>query len=444
MIKDVLFKYLSDLCFHIFMFSCFYVFESGINNFKYNTKDGVIFLRYVILGNGAAGISAAEQLRILDKSAEITIISAESVPTYTKFLLPDYVGGKLSREKLFLRNIKNYQNNKINLILSEKVNSINVKDKCIELAYEVKVKYDKLLIATGAKPVIPKIDGLENSNFLTINSIVDADTIKDKAVAGENAVIIGGGLTGIETAYALKTLGMNVTIVERENSMLPQHLDSTASEIFTNQVQKDGIKILLSKNIKSVTYEKEKFLEFSTGKKLYFHMLIVAIGTRPDLDILEGTEIKYQRGVLVNQYLQSSVEDIYAAGDIAEPVNLQSKGYVSGYIWSNALAQGKCAAFNMAGQPKDFSISGAANNAIRLRDVPLISMGLVKPDGNNFKVVVDLDKQSNIYKKVILKDNKIKGMIYFGDVKTGNIITDYIRKDKDISDIKHLIYSDDK
>lgn len=401
-------------------------------------------MRYLILGNGAAGISAAEQLRNLDESGEITIISAESVPTYTKFLLPDYVGGKLDREKLFLRNIKNYQNKKITLMLNEKIDNIDVKDKCVKLTCGTNVAYDKLLIATGAKPIIPKIDGLESSNYLTINSIVDADIMRDKAVAGESAVIIGGGLTGIETAYALKNLGMKVTIVERESSMLPHHLDSTGSEFFTNQVQKDGIEILLSKDIKSVTCEKENFLEFSTGEQLNFHMLVVAIGTKPDLDIFEGTGIKCQRGILVDQYLESSFKDIYAAGDIAESTNFQTKGYVSGYIWSNALLQGKYAAFNMAGQPKEFSNSEAANNAVRLRDVPLISMGLAKPDNKDFEVVVKLDKQSNVYKKIVLKDNKVKGMIFFGDVKTGNIIADYIRKDKDISDIRHLIFSDIK
>jgi nitrite reductase (NADH) large subunit len=402
----------------------------------------VIFLRYVILGNGAAGISAAETLRSLDELSKITIISEENVPTYTKFLLPDYVGGRLTREKLFLRSTKNYEDNKINLMLNKKLDEIDVKNKCIKLACGTKVEYDKLLIATGAKPVIPKIDGLENSNYLTINSIADADIMRDKAAEGKSAVIIGGGLTGIETAYALKNLGMNTTIVERENSILPQHLDSMGSEIFINQVQKDGIKVLLSKNIISVTSGEEYLLEFSNGEKLNCHMLVIAIGTRPCLDIFEGTGIKCQRGILVNQYLESSVKDVYAAGDVAESPTYKSKGYISGYIWSNALTQGKYAAFNMAGQPNEFSSSKIVSSAIRLRDVPLISMGLVKPDEKDFEVIVEFDRESNMYKKIVLKDTKVKGMIFLGDVKTGNIIADYIRKDKDISDIKHLIFSE--
>ncbi|MDQ2084965.1 FAD-dependent oxidoreductase [Herbivorax sp. ANBcel31] len=397
-------------------------------------------MRYVILGNGAAGFSAAEKIRNLDNSSEITIISTENVPVYTKFLLPDYVGGKLTKEKLFLRDFKNYKDNRIRLMLNQKLDNIDVVSKCIKLADQVSVKYDKLLLATGAKPVIPKINGVENSNYLTINSINDADVMKNKASKGKNAVIIGGGLTGIETAYGLKRLGMNVTIVERENSMLPQHLDKTCAEILAKRIQKDGINILLSKNINSINSKKENFLEFSDGEKLNYHMLIIAIGTRPDLDIVKGTGIKCQRGIIVNQYLESSVKDIYAAGDIAELAINQSNGYASRYIWANALAQGKCAAFNMVGQLKEFSNSEAANNAVRLRDVPLISMGLVKPDEKDFEIAVNFDKHSNVYKKIILKDNKVKGMIFFGDVKTGNTIANYIRKDKDISDIKHLIF----
>ena len=143
--------------------------------------------------------------------------------------------------------------------------------------------------------------------------------MRDKAAEGKSAVIIGGGLTGIETAYALKNLGMNTTIVERENSILPQHLDSMGSEIFINQVQKDGIKVLLSKNIISVTSGEEYLLEFSNGEKLNCHMLVIAIGTKPCLDIFEGTGIKCQRGILVNQYLESSVKDVYAAGMLQNP-----------------------------------------------------------------------------------------------------------------------------
>ncbi|AUG56324.1 Assimilatory nitrate reductase electron transfer subunit [Acetivibrio saccincola] len=398
-------------------------------------------MRYVILGNGAAGISAAETLRSLDELSEITIISEENVPTYTKFLLPDYVGGRLPREKLFLRSMKNYEENKINLMLNKKVDKIDVENKCIKLNCGTIVEYDKLLAATGAKPVIPKIDGLENSDYLTINTITDADIIRNRASAGKNAVIVGGGLTGVETAYALKNLGMNTTIVEREDSILPQHLDSMGSEIFINQVQEDGIDVLLSKNMVFVSSGEEKYVEFSDGEKIKYDMLVIAIGTRPCLDIFEGTEIKCQRGVLVNRYLESSVKDVYAAGDVSESQSYQARGYVSGYIWSNALTQGKCAAFNMAGQPKEFTTSEAASSAVRLRDVPLISMGLVKPDEKDFEVVVELDKESNMYKKIVLKDNKVKGMIFIGDVKTGNIIADYIRKYKDISDIKHLIFS---
>ena len=235
---------------------------------------------------------------------------------------------------------------------------------------------------------------------------------------------------------------MNTTIVERENSILPQHLDSMGSEIFINQVQKDGIKVLLSKNIISVTSGEEYLLEFSNGEKLNCHMLVIAIGTKPCLDIFEGTGIKCQRGILVNQYLESSVKDVYAAGDVAESPTYKSKGYISGYIWSNALTQGKYAAFNMAGQPNEFSSSKIVSSAIRLRDVPLISMGLVKPDEKDFEVIVEFDRESNMYKKIVLKDTKVKGMIFLGDLKTGNIIADYIRKDKDISDIKHLIFSE--
>ncbi|TYQ15173.1 UNVERIFIED_CONTAM: nitrite reductase (NADH) large subunit [Acetivibrio alkalicellulosi] len=398
-------------------------------------------MKHVIIGNGAAGISAAEKLRSLDDSSEITIVSNEDAYTYTKFMLPDYVGNKISREKLFLRDAKNYENNRIDIMLGEEIDLIDYKNKCVNLLSGQKKEYDKLLVAVGAKPVVPDIEGLKDSNYLTINSIREADTIKNRAVRGQKAIIIGGGLTGIETAFGLKRLGMNVAIVERENSLLPQHLDEVCASVLKKQVNNEGIETFLSKNVTRVSSGKNNFVQFSDGDSLNFDMLIVAIGTKPQLDIIKGTDIKCKRGILVNEYLESSIKDIFSAGDVAELENCSVDGYVSGYIWSNAMAQGKCAALNMVGKKEKFSSDEACNNSVRLRDVPFVSMGLIKPDEIQHEVVVHFDSESNVYKKMILKDNKIKGMIFFGDMKSANIVAEHIRKNKDITDIKDMVYN---
>lgn len=397
-------------------------------------------LKHVILGNGAAGISAAEKLRQLDEKAQITVISIEDTPVYTKFMLPDYIGGKISKDRLILRNLKYYDENRINLMLETRVESINTKNKRIKLASGIDIEFDKLLVAVGGSPVVPNIEGLKDSNFFTINSIKDANNIKEKAVEGEKAVIVGAGLTGIETAFALKRLGMKVTLVERESRILPQQLDSVSADFLVEEIGRQGIELLLSKNVQRVDKDR---VEFSDGGSREFAMLLITIGTRPNLDIIRDNGIKSDRGILVDEYMETSVKDVFAAGDVAEMVNKQTGGYVSSYIWPNALAQGKCAAFNMSGQPQEFSCENAVSNAVRLRDIAFISMGMINPDETEFESLVVSDKESNVYKKVVLKDNMVRGMIFVGDISSSNIAGEFIRKGTDVSDIKDMILDKD-
>ena len=154
-------------------------------------------LKFVIIGNGAAGISAAEKLRQLDEDSEITVVSIEDIPVYTKFMLPDYIGGKIARDKLILRDLNYYDKNRIKLMLSERVESIDSNQKVVKLESGSIIEYDKLLIAVGGNCVVPNIEGLKEIGYFTLNSVRDADNIIKKAQKGKKAVIIGAGLTGI-------------------------------------------------------------------------------------------------------------------------------------------------------------------------------------------------------------------------------------------------------
>lgn len=400
-------------------------------------------LKHLIIGNGAAGISAAEKLRQLDYNCEITIISIEDTPVYTKFLLPDYIGDKVKKGRLILRDFNYYSDNRIELILKGKVASIDVKSKKVYLQDGRVKEFDKLLVAVGGSPIIPRIEGLERVDYHTINSIEDADNIKSRVVEGQKAVVVGAGLTGIEVAFALKRLGMKVTLVEREQRLLAQQLDGKSAEFLVEQMRNEGVELLFEKNVRRAEGKDKKHIEFSDGEKLEFDMLFITIGTRPNLKVISGTGIKTGRGILVNEYMETSEKDIYAAGDVAETVNVNSEGYVSSYIWMNALAQGKCAAFNMAGQPQTFSYDAANNNVVRLRDIPFVSMGMINPDEKEYESLIYSDVKSYVYKKIVIKDNKVVGMIFLGDTASANIVGDLARKASDISNIRSIILEKD-
>ncbi len=397
----------------------------------------------MILGNGAAGISAAEKLRQLDDGSDITVVSIEDIPVYTKFMLPDYIGGKIAKDKLILRDLNYYDKNRIKLLLSEKVDSIDSNQKIVKLESGNVIEYDKLLIAVGGNSVVPNIEGLKEIGYFTLNSVRDADNIIKNAQEGKKAVIIGAGLTGIETAFALKRLGMNVTIIEKGARILPQQLDDQSAQMLVEMIRKEDIELLLQRDIQRFIKDNGLWVEMSNGDKIGFDMAVVCIGTRPNIDVVKGLDIKINRGILVNNCMETSVKDIYAAGDTAELQDNNNVGTVSSYIWPNALLQGKCAASNMAGQTQEFSSDAGFSNAVRLRDIPFLSMGMINPVEEEYESLVYCDKEVKVYRKVVLKDNIIKGLILLGDTSSANILSDYVRKGKDISEIRNIILEKD-
>lgn len=397
----------------------------------------------MILGNGAAGISAAEKLRQLDDGSDITVVSIEDIPVYTKFMLPDYIGGKIAKDKLILRDLNYYDKNRIKLLLSEKVDSIDSNQKIVKLESGNVIEYDKLLIAVGGNSVVPNIEGLKEIGYFTLNSVRDADNIIKNAQEGKKAVIIGAGLTGIETAFALKRLGMNVTIIEKGARILPQQLDDQSAQMLVEMIRKEDIELLLQRDIQRFIKDNGLWVEMSNGDKIGFDMSVVCIGTRPNIDVVKGLDIKINRGILVNNCMETSVKDIYAAGDTAELQDNNNVGTVSSYIWPNALLQGKCAASNMAGQTQEFSSDAGFSNAVRLKDIPFLSMGMINPVEEEYESLVYCDKEAKVYRKVVLKDNIIKGLILLGDTSSANILSDYVRKGKDISEIRNIILEKD-
>lgn len=406
------------------------------------------YMKFLILGNGAAGVTAAVKLRELDGTSAITIVSAEDVPAYAKIMLPDYIGGSMERSKLFIRDEEFYAKNNINFLKNKKVMQIDTNQSVVFFQDSSREPYDKLLAATGSNPFIPRIDGLEAVNYFTINSLKDADIIRNNAQPGKNAVIMGGGLTGIEMAFALYKLGMKVFIVEREKALLPQQLDEESSSIMEGYLEKEGITFHGGASVNSVEADntgsmlegekpKSGTAVLSDGTRLDFSMLVAAIGTRPGLEYVKGSDIKTGRGILVDEYMKSSADNVYAAGDVAEAVNAASNGFVSSYIWPNAMAQGKIAAFNMTGSRQAFDGTAAARNMTQLRDMQFASMGLVRPKDDGCEILKLADRDSLVYRRVVLKGNIIVGFTLIGDVRRATEFSSLIRKGSDITDIRN-------
>lgn len=392
-------------------------------------------MKHLILGNSAAGITAAQKIREINGSDEITVVTHEDVTAYAKIMLPDYIGGMRLREKLFLRDDNFYENSKINLLKKCGVTGINTGKKSVNLDCGKELKYDRLLIAMGASPFIPKIKGLNNDGYFTLNSIEDADKIKENAIKGRNAIIVGAGLTGIEICFALKNNGMNVSLIDRGDRLLNRQLDEKSSQILEDSIVKHGVKIFHSATVEEVRDEKNMTAVLDNGDIIDFDMFVISSGTKPNTFQAIEAGINCDRGIIINEFMQTSVPDIYAAGDIAEFGEKDVKGYATGYIWPNAMAQGKCAAQNMAGVKKTFSYSEATINPLQLRDVPFMSVGLVNPDFEDYEI---LSKHENgIYKRIVIKDDIIKGMVVFGDMPSALKLLKLYRESTVIKTLKN-------
>ncbi|MFA6309366.1 MAG: FAD-dependent oxidoreductase [Clostridia bacterium] len=391
-------------------------------------------MRHLILGNGAAGMTAAQKLREINNDDEITVVTYESDTAYAKIMLPDYIGGSKQREKLILRDTYYYKTAKIDLLRECNVESIDIVTKSVRLNCKKQLEYDKLLIATGASQFIPKIEGLKDGDFFTLNSLSDADKIRQEAKSGKSAVIVGAGLTGIEISLALKKSGMNVTIIDREKGLLCNQLDAYSSKVLEDALKSKDIRIIQGNTVKKVLCEEEKKVFLEDNTMLFFDMLIISSGTRPNIKQARDAGIECKKGILVDEYSRTSVKDVFAAGDVSEFSNGAKDGYATGYIWPNAMAQGKSAAFNMAGIEQPFLYTDVKFNPLQLRDIPFISAGLISPKDENTEVLTK--HEINDYRRIILIENVVKGFVLFGNAKLFAEYLKLFRTQTDISGLK--------
>lgn len=404
-------------------------------------------MKHLIIGNGAAGITAAGRLKEISPSDSITVATSESFTAYAKIMLPDYIGGKIEREKLFIRDKSYYDNNNINLLLNSKAVKVDTKNKAVHFSNGKVENYDKLLIAVGGKSFIPPIEGIDKAGYYTINSLNDADMIKRQSKNGGTAAILGGGLTGVEMAFALGRQGMKVYLVEMGKTLLPQQLDGNSSDILANELSKVGVivmtgitvcRLLINEIEQGRDHLADKQIELSDGSKIDIDMLVMATGTRSDIEFIKDTEIKCNKGILVDEYMKTSLDDIYAAGDVSQFTNLSNE-YIPAYIWPNAMAQGKCAASNMAGQLTKFQMETYFQNIVQLRDIPFNSIGLVKPSDRECEILTYNDKEKGVYRKIVIRDNIIKGALFMGDIGFARKISALIKNATNISSIKHKL-----
>jgi NAD(P)H-nitrite reductase large subunit len=371
--------------------------------------------KYVLIGNSAASLAAVDGIRKIDKQGDIIIINREEGSAYSRVALPYYVAGEMTLDDLLIRRNVDYGKLGVTLVERENVTAINPATKQVELESGKKVSYDKLLIGTGSETIIPPIQGLDQVPHHYLWTLDDAIGMKKAAEKAKTAVVIGGGFIGMLAAEALRKLKIKLTIVEMAPILLPQLLDEGAGKIFLQAVRDEGVTVRTGALVAAVT-RKNGGIEatLKNGDTFTVDMAVVATGVRPNVHYLQNGAVSLNKGVLVNEYLQTNHPDIYAAGDVAETKDFLSDERSIYAIWPTAIDQGRAAGANMAG--KKLAYPGSLGmNVVELFNVTLAQLGRFREGpGDTVKMLSKGD--DGLYRKIVVdKNGTLVGAVYVGD-----------------------------
>ena len=385
---------------------------------------------YLIIGNGVSGTTAAENIRKQDKKGNITIVTEEDLPFYWRIQLNEYISGETTEEQLLAKKEDWYRDQNISLKLKTRIVGADAQKKVVVTKEEGELAYDRLLVATGSHSFIPPIKGSEKEGVFALRDVKDARDISAYAKNIEDVILIGGGLLGLEAGNALRKLGKKIMVVEFFPRLLPRQLDVDGAGRLQKIMEGMGFSFRLGAKTQEITGDdKASGVLLEGGETLSGEMIVISAGVRPNLELAEPLGLKTDKGIVVDERLQTNQPDIYAAGDVAE-----FRGMPYG-IWPAAMEQGKIAGINIAGGKATYNGTTMANT-LKVVGVDLASAGNIDAE-NEFESKVTTDEDQ--YKKIVLEDNKIIGCIMLGDTKGFNEITKMMSEKRDVSQIKDQI-----
>ena len=371
--------------------------------------------KYVLIGNSAASLAAIDGIRKFDTQGEITLINREDGPAYSRVALPYYVAGEKTLSDLLIRQKPDYGKIGVSLVEKENVKAIDPAVKQVELESGKKIGYDKLFIGTGSETIAPPIQGLDQIPHHYLWTLDDAIGMKNAAEKAKTAVVIGGGFIGMLAAEALRKLKIRLTIVEMAPILLPQLLDDGAGKLFLQAVRDEGVTVRTGSLVSALARKAEGIeVSLKDGDAFTVDMVVVATGVRPNVRFLQNGAIALNKGVLVNEYLQTNHPDIYAGGDVAETKDFLSNDRSIYAIWPTAIDQGHAAGANMAGKRQAYPGS-LGMNVVELFHVTLAQLGRFREGpGDEVKMLAKGD--DGFYRKVVVdKDDTLVGAVYLGD-----------------------------
>jgi nitrite reductase (NADH) large subunit len=392
---------------------------------------------YIIIGQGIAGATAANTLRKLDPENQVTVITDEIDYLYSRVDLPDIIAGTYEPAAAVLQKAEDFANAGINCLMGERVTAVVPSQKTVDIASGNRLKYDKLLIATGSLPVIPKLSNSDSPGVYSLWTMRQAKAIIAAAAATKNAVVVGAGLIGLKTALALRTRGLNVTVIEKLQRVMPRQLDDTAAEMLANRLRISGVEIKVNTGVDSIITAKGVVNGVDVdGSVLPADMVIMAVGVKPNIGLAVNADIRSGHGITVDELQQTSVSDIYAAGDAAETIDSLTGTLSVPAIWPVAVEQGRTAAYNMAGQKKTYNGKIVAMNAVDVAGIPLVSLGDIEGQPGDDILIAH---RHDAYRKIVMRDKVVRGVLCLGEIRQAGVLGALISRQVEMEEIERLV-----
>jgi nitrite reductase (NADH) large subunit len=389
----------------------------------------------VVIGNGMAGMRAVEELiaRAPDRFA-ITVIGAEPHPNYNRILLSAVLAGDKTLDEIVVNSHAWYAEHGIRLIADTRATAIDQSTRTVALADGTSLSYDKLLLATGSKPLAPSIPGLGFPNVRAFRYIADAEAMIAASQNGGRAVVIGGGLLGLEAAWGLKRRGMWVALVHLMPTLMERQLDVAAGELLRRDLASRGIAFFTNSQTEEIVGgERAEAVVLADGRRIPADFVVLAVGIRPNIDLARSAGLDVNRGILVGDDMATSDPDIYALGECIEH-NGQVFGLVAP-IWDQA----KIAGTRLAGDETAAYVPPPVFTSLKITGVDVFSAGqLAAADAADEEITLH-DEKRGLYKKVILREDRVVGSVLYGSVADGPWHVELMRSHADVASFRDQI-----
>ena len=388
--------------------------------------------RLVLVGNGMAGMRVIDELLALDGDRfDIVVIGAEPHPDYNRIMLSSVLAGEMTLDEIVLHSRDWYDRNGIRLLAGDPVVAIDARARLVTTASGQAIAYDKLLLATGSRPLAPPVPGLDLPGVCAFRNIADLELMREASRDGGDAVVIGGGLLGLEAAFGLLKRGMRVTVLHLMPTLMERQLDEAAALLLRGELEKRGVAVITRANTEAVLGEgRARAVLLADGRELPASLVVLAIGVRPNIDLARAAGLDVNRGLVVDDEMMTSDPAIYAVGECVE-----HRGATFGLV-APIWVQARVCARALLGDAGAGFVPPPLYTSLKITGINVFSAGALAARDNGDEEITLRDAASGVYKKLVLRDGRLVGTILYGDIADGPWFVELLESGRDVSTLR--------